>query len=82
MFELTRPCFHKQNNCVKRKNCPFFPPSFRKVIFHNQTGTKTNPLSLSLSLSLSDSAVMVAFQITFCAEIHVNDFFLFLKNHF
>jgi len=25
------------------------------------------------------SVVMVAFQIAFCAEIHVNDFFYFLK---
>jgi hypothetical protein len=26
--------------------------------------------------------VVVAFQIAFCAEIHVNDFFLFFKNYF
>jgi hypothetical protein len=26
--------------------------------------------------------VVVAFQITFRAEIHVNDVFLFFKNHF
>jgi hypothetical protein len=26
--------------------------------------------------------VTVAFQITFCAEIHTNDVFLFLKNYF
>jgi hypothetical protein len=26
--------------------------------------------------------VAVAFQITFCAEMHVNDVFLFLKNNF
>ena len=29
-----------------------------------------------------DSVVTVAFQITFCAEMHANDIFLFLKNHF
>jgi hypothetical protein len=79
MFELTRPCFHKQNNCVKSKNCPFFPPSFRKVIFHNQTGTKTNPLSLFLA---SSSVVVVAFQIIFCAEMHANDFIYFKKKYF
>ena len=28
------------------------------------------------------SVVAVAFQITFCAEMHANDFFLFLKNYF
>jgi hypothetical protein len=26
--------------------------------------------------------VAVTFQITFCAEMHVNDVFLFFKNHF
>jgi hypothetical protein len=26
--------------------------------------------------------VAVAFQITFCAEMHANDVFLFFKNHF
>jgi hypothetical protein len=28
------------------------------------------------------SVVAVAFQITFCAEMHVNDVFLFFKNYF
>jgi hypothetical protein len=28
------------------------------------------------------SVVAVAFQITFRAEMHANDFFLFFKNHF
>jgi len=28
------------------------------------------------------SMVVVAFQIVFYAEIHVNDIFLFFKNHF
>jgi hypothetical protein len=28
------------------------------------------------------SVVTVAFQITFCAEMHANDVFLFFKNHF
>jgi hypothetical protein len=28
------------------------------------------------------SVVAVAFQITFCAEIHANDVFLFFKNYF
>jgi hypothetical protein len=28
------------------------------------------------------SVVAVAFQITFCAEMHVNDFIYFLKNYF
>ena len=28
------------------------------------------------------SVVAVAFQITFCAEMHVNDIFLFFKNYF
>jgi hypothetical membrane protein len=28
------------------------------------------------------SVVAVAFQITFCAEIHANDVFSFFKNHF
>ena len=50
MFELTRPRFHKQNNSVKSKKLPFFPPSFREVIFHNQTRTKTKPLSFSLCM--------------------------------
>jgi len=30
-------------------------------------------------MSLFDSVVMIAFQITFRAEIHANDFFYFLK---
>jgi len=30
-------------------------------------------------LRVFDSVVMVAFQIAFCAEIHANDFFYFLK---
>jgi hypothetical protein len=30
-------------------------------------------------LRVFGSVVMVAFQIAFCAEIHVNDFFYFLK---
>jgi hypothetical protein len=29
-----------------------------------------------------DSVITVAFQITFCAEMHANDVFLFLKNYF
>ena len=29
-----------------------------------------------------DSVVVVAFQIIFCAEMHVNDIFLFFKNYF
>jgi hypothetical protein len=29
-----------------------------------------------------DSVVVVAFQITFRAEMHVNDVFLFFKNYF
>jgi hypothetical protein len=29
-----------------------------------------------------DSVIAVTFQITFCAEMHVNDVFLFFKNHF
>ena len=29
-----------------------------------------------------DSVVVVAFQITFRAEMHVNDIFLFFKNYF
>jgi hypothetical protein len=28
------------------------------------------------------SVVTVTFQIIFCTEMHVNDVFLFLKNHF
>jgi hypothetical protein len=28
------------------------------------------------------SVVVVAFQITFCVEMHVNDVFLFFKNYF
>ena len=32
--------------------------------------------------SVFGSVVAVAFQIAFRAEIHVNDVFLFLKNHF
>jgi hypothetical protein len=32
--------------------------------------------------SLFGSVVAVAFQITFRAEMHVNDVFLFLKNYF
>jgi hypothetical protein len=33
-------------------------------------------------MSVFGSVVAVAFQIAFRAEIHVNDFFYFLKNHF
>jgi hypothetical protein len=33
-------------------------------------------------LRVLGSVVAVAFQITFCAEIHANDIFLFFKNHF
>ena len=29
-----------------------------------------------------DNVVVVTFQIAFCAEIHANDIFLFLKNYF
>jgi len=29
-----------------------------------------------------DSVVVVAFQITFCAEMYANDIFLFFKNYF
>jgi hypothetical protein len=32
--------------------------------------------------SVFDSVIAVAFQIAFRAEIHVNDVFLFFKNHF
>jgi hypothetical protein len=32
--------------------------------------------------SVFDSVVAVVFQITFCAEMYANDFFLFFKNHF
>jgi hypothetical membrane protein len=35
-----------------------------------------------LNLSLFDSVVAVAFQITFRAEMHVNDVFSFFKNYF
>jgi hypothetical protein len=31
---------------------------------------------------LFGNVVAVAFQITFCAEIHANDVFLFFKNYF
>jgi hypothetical protein len=32
--------------------------------------------------SVFDSVVAGAFQITFCAKMHANDVFSFLKNHF
>ena len=32
--------------------------------------------------SVFNSRVVVAFQITFCAEMYANDFFLFFKNYF
>jgi hypothetical protein len=32
--------------------------------------------------SMFDSMVVVAFQITFRAEMHINDVFLFFKNYF
>jgi len=32
--------------------------------------------------SVFGSVIASTFQIAFCAEIHVNDFFLFLKNYF
>jgi hypothetical protein len=38
--------------------------------------------SLCLVKSVFGSVVASTFQIVFCAEIHVNDFFLFLKNYF
>jgi hypothetical protein len=35
-----------------------------------------------VTTSVVDSVVAGAFQITFCAKMHVNDVFLFLKNYF
>ena len=32
--------------------------------------------------NMFDNVITVAFQITFCAEMHVNDIFLFLKKLF
>jgi hypothetical protein len=32
--------------------------------------------------SLFDNVIMIAFQIIFCVEIHINDIFLFFKNYF
>jgi hypothetical protein len=37
---------------------------------------------LNLVLEGVGSVVVVAFQIAFCVEIHVNDVFLVFKNHF
>jgi hypothetical protein len=33
-------------------------------------------------LSVFGGVVVIAFQIVFCAEIHVNNIFLFFKNYF
>ena len=33
-------------------------------------------------IKMFDDVVIVAFQIIFCSEIHVNDIFLFFKNYF
>ena len=38
--------------------------------------------ALQLLNLVLDSVVVVAFQIAFCVEIHVNDVFLFFKNYF
>jgi hypothetical protein len=37
---------------------------------------------LGIALGLFGSVVAVAFQIAFRAKMHVNDVFLFFKNHF
>jgi hypothetical protein len=37
---------------------------------------------ISLTKSVFDSMVADAFQIIFCAKMHVNDVFLFFKNYF
>jgi len=37
---------------------------------------------MDLHCSVFGSVVVVVFQITFYAEIHVNNFFLFFKNYF
>jgi len=39
-------------------------------------------IPLCFSLRVFGSVVVVAFQIAFRAEIHVNDVFFFFKNHF
>jgi hypothetical protein len=75
MFELTRPCFHKQNNCVKSKNCPFFPQASEKL-------SSTIKQEQKLIPPLSSSVVVIAFQIIFCAEMHANDFIYFKKKYF
>jgi len=44
--------------------------------------SQTSSSSYFSSTSVFDSVVMGTFQITFHAKIHVNDVFLFFKNHF
>jgi hypothetical protein len=46
-----------------------------------QAGRQASQKSTSLKWVFG-SVVVVAFQIAFRAEIHVNDVFLFFKNHF
>jgi hypothetical protein len=63
---------------------------------HNQAFKKEHALPMKLDIfqlhpsstgstyiySVFGSVVVVTFQIAFCAEIHINDVFLFFKNHF
>jgi hypothetical protein len=43
---------------------------------------KITLVNVELFYSVFGSVVAVAFEITFCVKIHVNDVFLFFKNHF
>jgi len=55
----------------------------RHTFFHLQIcDSVTSPSTQVTSRGLFGSVVAVAFQIAFRVKMHVNDVFLFFKNHF
>jgi hypothetical protein len=53
-----------------------------QVHYCDGPGTKLQGKSLPANTSVFGSVVAGDFQIAFRAEMHVNDVFLFFKNHF
>jgi len=71
-------CINDKNNFFKIKNI---------ILIYFQTKNTLNYIRPLLYLKtpskrVLDSVVAVAFQITFCAEMHANYVFLFFKNYF
>jgi hypothetical protein len=52
------------------------------ILFHFFFEKKNYSKHPKQTITRFDSVVAVTFQITFRAEIHVNDVFLFFKNYF